>query len=30
VLKAPHATRTTRVDEVMAARKPILSWKPAK
>jgi glycine dehydrogenase subunit 2 len=30
VLKAPHATRTTRVDEVMAARKPILRWKPAK
>jgi glycine dehydrogenase subunit 2 len=28
VLKAPHSTRTTRVDEVTAARKPILRWKP--
>jgi glycine dehydrogenase subunit 2 len=28
VLKAPHSTRTTRVDEVMAARKPVLRWKP--
>jgi glycine dehydrogenase subunit 2 len=27
VLKAPHMTRTTRVDEVTAARKPILRWK---
>ena len=26
VLKAPHLTRTTRVDEVTAARKPILRW----
>ena len=29
VLKAPHMTRTTKVDEVTAARKPILRWKPA-
>lgn len=28
VLKAPHSTRTSRVDEVTAARKPILRWKP--
>ncbi len=28
VLKAPHSTRTSRVDEVMAARKPIVRWKP--
>jgi glycine dehydrogenase subunit 2 len=28
VLKAPHSTRTTRVDEVAAARKPVLRWKP--
>jgi glycine dehydrogenase subunit 2 len=28
VLKAPHLTRTTRVDEVTAARKPILRWLP--
>jgi glycine dehydrogenase subunit 2 len=28
VLKAPHLTRTTRVDEVAAARKPILRWQP--
>jgi glycine dehydrogenase subunit 2 len=28
VLKAPHDTRTSRVDEVTAARKPILRWKP--
>jgi glycine dehydrogenase subunit 2 len=26
VLKAPHSTRTTRVDEVTAARKPIVRW----
>ncbi|MBV9677759.1 MAG: aminomethyl-transferring glycine dehydrogenase subunit GcvPB, partial [Acidobacteriaceae bacterium] len=26
VLKAPHSTRTRRVDEVTAARKPILRW----
>ena len=29
VKTAPHGTRTSRVDEVMAARKPILRWKPA-
>ena len=28
VLKAPHMTRTSRVDEVTAARKPIVRWKP--
>ncbi len=28
VLKAPHSTRTSRVDEVTAARRPILRWKP--
>jgi glycine dehydrogenase subunit 2 len=28
VLKAPHNTRTSRVDETTAARKPILRWKP--
>jgi len=28
VLKAPHHTRTSRVDEVAAARKPIVRWKP--
>jgi glycine dehydrogenase subunit 2 len=28
VLTAPHDTRTSRVDEVGAARKPILRWKP--
>ena len=27
VLKAPHHTRTSRVDEVTAARKPIVRWK---
>jgi glycine dehydrogenase subunit 2 len=26
-LQAPHSTRTTRVDEVQAARKPILRWR---
>jgi glycine dehydrogenase subunit 2 len=30
VLKAPVATRTTRVDEVQAARKPILRWQPTR
>ena len=30
VLKAPHSTRTPRVDEVTAARKPIVRWKPAR
>ena len=29
VLKAPHLTRTSRVDEVGAARKPVVRWKPA-
>ena len=29
VTKAPYSTRTTRVDEVGAARKPVLRWKPA-
>jgi glycine dehydrogenase subunit 2 len=28
VRNAPHSTRTTRVDEVTAARKPIVRWKP--
>ncbi len=28
VLQAPHSTRTSRVDEVTAARKPILRWQP--
>ncbi len=28
VLTAPHSTRTPRVDEVTAARKPIVRWKP--
>jgi glycine dehydrogenase subunit 2 len=28
VLKAPHNTRIGRVDEVRAARKPIVRWKP--
>jgi len=29
VLKAPHSTRTARVDEVTAARKPVLCWRPS-
>ena len=29
VLKAPHSTRTKRVDEVTAARRPIVRWKPS-
>ncbi|MBI3208271.1 MAG: aminomethyl-transferring glycine dehydrogenase subunit GcvPB [Candidatus Solibacter usitatus] len=29
VLAAPHHSRTPRVDEVGAARKPVLRWKPA-
>jgi glycine dehydrogenase subunit 2 len=29
VKTAPHGTRTSRVDEVLAARKPVLRWKPA-
>jgi glycine dehydrogenase subunit 2 len=28
VKSAPHSTRTSRVDEVTAARKPIVRWKP--
>src|SRR5712692_5876554 len=28
VRTAPHNTRTTRVDEVAAARKPVVRWKP--
>jgi glycine dehydrogenase subunit 2 len=28
VLKAPHLTRTAKVDEVTAARRPILRWQP--
>jgi glycine dehydrogenase subunit 2 len=28
VLTAPHDTRTSRVDETTAARKPVLRWKP--
>jgi glycine dehydrogenase subunit 2 len=28
VLKAPHTTRVSRLDEVAAARKPMLRWKP--
>ena len=29
VLGAPYTTRVSRLDETMAARKPILRWKPA-
>jgi glycine dehydrogenase subunit 2 len=29
VLKAPHLTRTSRVDEVTAARKPVVRWRPS-
>jgi glycine dehydrogenase subunit 2 len=29
VKNAPHSTRVSRLDEVTAARKPILRWKPA-
>jgi glycine dehydrogenase subunit 2 len=29
VKTAPHSTRVRRLDEVGAARKPILRWKPA-
>ncbi|MBI4463133.1 MAG: aminomethyl-transferring glycine dehydrogenase subunit GcvPB [Acidobacteria bacterium] len=29
VLQAPHCTRVRRVDEVQAARRPILRWKPS-
>jgi glycine dehydrogenase subunit 2 len=30
VKSAPHSTRVSRLDEVQAARKPILRWRPAK
>jgi glycine dehydrogenase subunit 2 len=29
VKTAPHSTRVKRLDEVGAARKPVLRWKPA-
>jgi glycine dehydrogenase subunit 2 len=29
VLTAPHSTRLRRLDEVQAARKPVLRWKPS-
>jgi glycine dehydrogenase subunit 2 len=29
VLTAPHTTKVSRLDEVAAARKPVLRWKPA-
>jgi glycine dehydrogenase subunit 2 len=29
VLDSPHSTRVSRLDEVAAARKPVLKWKPA-
>jgi glycine dehydrogenase subunit 2 len=29
VKSAPHSTRVSRLDEVQAARKPVLRWKPA-
>jgi glycine dehydrogenase subunit 2 len=29
VLKAPHTTRISRLDEAAAARRPVLRWKPA-
>jgi len=29
VKTAPHTTRVRRLDEVAAARKPVLRWKPA-
>ena len=28
ILEAPHTTRVRRLDEVRAARTPILRWKP--
>ncbi len=28
ILSAPHSTRISRLDETMAARKPVLRWKP--
>jgi len=29
-LTAPHSTRVSRLDEVAAARKPVLRWQPGK
>src|SRR5258708_1760292 len=29
VLKAPHLSRVSRIDEVSAARRPVVRWKPA-
>jgi len=29
VKTAPHSTRVSKLDEVQAARKPILRWRPA-
>jgi len=29
VLSAPHSTRVSRLDETVAARRPILRWKPS-
>jgi len=29
VRSAPHSTRVSRLDEVQAARKPILRWRPS-
>jgi glycine dehydrogenase subunit 2 len=28
ILSAPHSTRVSRMDETLAARKPILRWRP--
>jgi glycine dehydrogenase subunit 2 len=28
VKSAPHSTRVSRVDEVAAARKPVVRWRP--
>src|SRR5579884_3066502 len=28
VMNAPHTTRVSRLDEALAARKPVLRWKP--
>jgi glycine cleavage system P protein (glycine dehydrogenase) subunit 2 len=30
VLRAPHTTQIARVDEVLAARRPVLRWKPTR
>jgi glycine dehydrogenase subunit 2 len=29
VLEAPHSTRIRRVDEVTAARRPVVRWRPS-